>query len=84
MMPVADRVGSLDGCADSTAQTLPVQGQDRADVWHLHKGSTTMAEAVLDHGICPAGRRVQAEDEAGRGRASLAPNQVRKQVIAQI
>lgn len=63
-MPVADRVDSLDGCADSTAQTLSVQGQHRADVWQ-HKGSTAMAEAVLDHRICPAGRRVQAEDEAG-------------------
>lgn len=75
LMPMADRVDSLGGCADTTAQTVPVQGQHRADVWHLHKGSTTMAEAVLDHRICPAGRRVQAEDKAGRGRASPALNQ---------
>lgn len=74
LVPMA-RVDSLDGCADSTVQTLPVQGQHRAGVWCLHKGSTTMAEAVLDHRICPAGRRVQAEDEAGRGRASPALNQ---------
>lgn len=74
-MPMADRVNSLGECADATAQTLPVQGQHRADVWHLHKGNITMAEAVLDHRICPAGRRVQAEDEAGQGRASPALNQ---------
>lgn len=75
-MPMA-RVNSLDGCADTTVQTLPVQGQHRADVWHLHKGSSTMAEAVLDHSICPTGRRVQAEEEAGQERASPALNQAR-------